>query len=106
MWGCSPSSQSNQNGLSEEIDRLSVLWPRTEEGGIRARQRMSGVTGQLGELDGGEELHEGLFIGAGRWWRGRSHGGGRPASLAGGFNGARPLASFAERRLQRRGGTG
>ena len=56
------------------------------------------MAGQLGELDGGEELHEGLFIGAGRWWRGRSHGGGRPASLAGGFNGARPLASVAERR--------
>ena len=31
---------------------------------------MSGVTGQLGELDGGEELHEGLFISAGRRWRG------------------------------------
>ena len=59
---------------------------------------MSGVTRQLGELDGGEELHEGLFIGVGRRWRGRSRGGGRPASLAGGFNGARPLASVAERR--------
>jgi hypothetical protein len=64
---------------------LSVLWPRTEEGGIRVRQRMSGVTGQLGELDGGEELHEGLFIGAGRRWRGRGSGarGGRRGKLRG-----------------------
>jgi hypothetical protein len=49
-----------------------VLWPRTEEGGIGARKKMSGVTGQLGELDGGEELHEGLFISAGRRWRGEA----------------------------------
>ena len=52
-----------------------VLFPRTEEGGIGARKRMSGVTGHLGELDGGEELHEGLFISAGRRWRGRGSGG-------------------------------
>jgi len=44
---------------------------------------MGGVAGQFGEFDGGEELHEGLFIGAGRRWRGGGSGG-RPASISGG----------------------
>ena len=64
---------------------------------------------QLGELSGGVELHEGLFIGVERWWRegGKRWLVGRRACSSPSMAWGRVWSSWsgAERRHERRGGT-
>jgi len=66
VWRCSPRRESDQDGLGEEIDGVALFSVENREAGNWSSEEDERRTVQLGELGGGVELHEGLFMGAGR----------------------------------------
>ena len=64
---CSPQEELNRDGPGEEIDGEVCSWGKKNRGARNWSEEEDGRrAAQLGELGGGVELHEGLFMGAGR----------------------------------------